>query len=323
MRLRGIRAVLVSGVCAALGVSAASLVRAVPAVVSVRATVLSIKYGDGANQVDSTRVEYGAHWKSLIANYRVMDDGSLWLMTAGGFQALRHFRPDSGRGVQVERIDLPMAPGGYDDFLFAGDAIVLSQSLYDMSSQAAFYRVAGDSIVEKVMLDRRVGFNRMKGWGVANLGRLRKTGTDLYNCFARNSTCIKVGDMRLSPRLEPEDLVPGLPILSGELVWSDRLVISRGIVPVVDLSDGAPAQLEEVFDDGSFVVRRVAPRRPGEESVEQFEIYDADGARLREINAASADPKAFTVGEGEVYFFAPRAIYQLVFTRKGIDLVRY
>ena len=189
----------------------------------------------------------------------------------------------------------------------------------DMKHQAAFFRVAGDSVVEKVVLVPKIGYNHMRGWGVANLGRLRKTGTDLYNCFPRNPPASRIGDMRLSPRLEPEDLFPGIPILSGELVWSDRLIVSRGIAPVLDLSDGAPAQLEEVFDDGGLRgPPHVATARPGEGSVEQFEIYDADGPRgAVEIRAAPPIQRPSPWAKARSTSSRRDAIYQLEFDGKS------
>ncbi len=215
-------------------------------------------------------------------------------------------------------------PGGYDDFLIDGGAVILSRALTDMKDQATFYRVAGDSIAQKVTLSRKVGYNRIRGWGVANLGRLRKTGGDLYNCFARVSSCIKIGTgARLFPNLEATDLVPGVPTLTGDLVWADRLIVFRGIVPALDLSAGLPAELEEVFDDGSFVIRRIPADRRVRAVEEQFEIYDAAGALRRNVIVRAPVQKFFTVGEGEIDFFTPQSVYQVECDRKEIRLIRY
>lgn len=286
--------------------------------------VMSIAYGFGTDQIDTTLCEYGAYWKSLIANYRVGDEESLWLLTSGSRPSVRRFESVDGRAVQRERIDLPIVPGGYDDFLIDGGVVILSQSLTDMKDQATFYRVAGDSIAQKVTLSRKVGYNRIRGWGVANLGRLRGTGGDLYNCFVRMLSCIRIGTAtQLFPRLETADLVPGVPTATGDLVWADRLIVSRGIVPVLDLSAGLPAELEEVFDDGGFVIRRIVADRKVRAVEARFEIYDAAGALRRDIIVRVPVHKFFTVGEGEIDFFTPRSIYQLEFDRKEIRLIRY
>lgn len=317
--IRSPRAILFLWVCLVAGIGAPGT----KAEFTRSETVLSIPYGTGADQIDTTLCEYSAYWKNLIANYRVAADGSLWLLTAGGRPALRHFVPGPQKARQLDRIDLPIVPGGYDDFLVDGSGIVLSQSLMDMKDQAAFFRVVGDSVVEKVVLSRKTGYNHLRGWGVANLGRLRKTGTDWYNAFPRTSTCIRIGDGRLSPRLEATDLLPGIPILSGELLWADRLIVMRGITPVLDLGTGLPGQLEEVFDDGGFVIRRIGtdPKLRGLD--ERFELYAPDGVLRRAVVTRAPDPHRFTVSEGEVDFFTPDAVYQLEFDRFEFRLVRY
>jgi len=291
--------------------------------VSPHETVMTIGYGFGADRIDTTGCEYGAYWKTLIANYRVAGDSSLWILTAGPRQALRRFRPVRGRGVQVEQIDLPSAPGGYDDFLIDRSGVVLAQSLYDRADQAVFYLLRGDTVAENVVLPRKVGYNRAHGWGAANLGRLRRTGSDLYLCSPRFSCCIRIGGSHFPPRLDAADLIPGIPIRSGELVWADRLLVSRGFAPVLDLTAGPSARLEEVFDDGGFVIRRIGTNPAFEDPVREYEIYDADGALRRRIATDGPSPRFFTVGEGEVAFFTPAAVYQIEFDRKEVRLLRY
>jgi hypothetical protein len=286
--------------------------------------VMEIPYGFGADEIDTTLCEFGIHWKNLISNFRVAEDGSLWLLTAGARPAVRRFESVGGRGLQRERIDLPMVPGGYDDFLIVGGEVFLSQSLTDVTDHALFYRVAGDLIAQRIVLARKIGFNRLRGWGFVNLGRLRKTGADIYNCFPRTSSCIRIGaEARLFPRLETIDLVPGIPVLAGELVWADRSFVFRGIAPVLDMSAGPPAQLEEVFDDGGFAIRRTEADPAVRPVEERFEIYDAAGGLRREIRTRAPDRERFSVRDGEVDYVTPQAIYQLEFGRKGVLLIRY
>lgn len=287
-------------------------------------TLLTVEFGPGPGQIDTTLCEYLAVWKNLIASYRVDDDESLWLLTAGGRPSLRHFRAIAGRATLVARIDLPMLPGGFDDFLFLGDDVILAQSLVDMKNQAAYYRVSGDSIVEKVTLSRSLGYNRVRNWGPGSAGRLRQLGVDLYGSDPRGSTCIRIGgDGRLSPRLEAADLLPGIPTATGELVWADRLIVSRGLSPVIDLSVGEPARLEAVFDDGAFVIRRGAVRPGLRGAEERFEFYDAQGGLTREVVTRAPDPVRFSVGEGDIDYFTPAAVYQLAFERSALHLIRY
>jgi hypothetical protein len=316
--------VLLSNLVVLLTLATGAACGSAGAAVSPADTLLTIDFGPGSGQIDTTLCEYLAVWKNLVASYRVEDDESLWLLTSGGRPSLRHFRSVAGRAVLVARIDLPILPGGFDDFLFVGDDVVLAQSLVDMKEQAAFYRVSGDSIVQKVILSRGIGYNRVRNWGPGSAGRLRRMGVDLYGADARGSTCIRIGgDGKLVPRLEAADLLPGIPTTTGELVWADRLIVSHGISPVLDLTAGEPAQLEAVFDDGGFVIRR-GDVKPGLRAREErFEIYDAEGRLSREVVTRAPDPARYSVAEGDVDFFTPGAVYQLAFDRKALRLIRY
>jgi len=290
--------------------------------------IMTFEYGAGEHQLDTLMVDQGKPWKTLIESYRVEKDGSAWLLTAGAArQALRHFKAVRGRAVQVARIDLPefSRRGSIEDFLWIDDRVVLAQSAVERTSRAVFYRWRTDSLPEEVMLPWAAGYNLVGGRPLANLGRLRLVGDEVYDCFPRNCSCVHIGSRnRLLPRLTADDVLTGIPTQTGEMVWADRMSVFCGITPVVDLSQGRAGLLDEVFEDGSFVLLRTATRPVVEgRPCDLLDVYRADGQLVRSVVLPKPRPDTYVVGDGDSFYFTQTAIYQLVFSPAGGVLIRY
>ena len=112
--------------------------------------------------------------------------------------------------------------------------------------------------------------------------------------------------------------------MAGGPIWCDRKRVFHGIAPIVDLSDGWPAEIEDAFEDGSFVIRRTSDRaedRPAGSDL--YEMYNPDGRLLRSIAIPRPDPKGFGVGDGEEVFFSMPWLYRLAFEGSGARIERY
>jgi|GEM_PF-3851152 len=327
MRRPWIRAALAASIgLIAIAGNAGSALPAPP--VTPHAMLMSFTYGRGTDQVDTTGVDPNDPLRTVVQSYRVNPDETVWILTGhAGTQTLRRLRSVAGLARVVEQIPLPAGRGLYNNFIFVPGGIVLSQLLIDPTRFAAFYRFErGKGIVEQVSLPRDAGYNRFRGQQIANLGRLRIVADTLYNCFDRNGSCLRIGAGRLFRRLTARDVLIGAPTASGLPVWSDRMRVFFGIAPIVDLSHGGPSVIEEVFEDGSFVIERTLESDSGGDGsaeVEQFEMYNADGRMLRTIVIPRQDPDCFGVGDGDALYFTIPWIYRVSFGRFGVELERY
>lgn len=282
---------------------------------------MTIAYGSGRDAIDTTLVDLTDPWKTVIQSYRVEGGGDVSILTAAGrCQSLRRFHNRWGVAREVERIDLPEGVGQVEDFLRVDPDIIVSRPMEDAGTHAVFYRCRGDSVLEAATLPRAARFNGARSFTIANLGRLRRIGEEIWNCYPPNSSSVRLGTRRqLKPRLGRDDVLPGMPAISGDLIWADEIQVARGIHPILDLSTHGAGHLEEVFDDGGFVVRRAAESR----DEERYDYHAPDGGMRATVVVPATPPSGYHVGDGESLFFTPDALYQFRFERDGAVLTRY
>jgi hypothetical protein len=299
--------------------------RAAMQLIPVPSTVMSFTYGSSQEQIDTTLADPNDPFRLVIQNYRVEADGTVWLLSGRpGTQTLRHFHSKAGLARLVERISLPIGHGAYTDFVFIPGGIVLSRQLMDPKDIAVFYRFErGRGIVSSVTLPRGAGYNLFRGRQLANLGRMRIVSDTLYNCFDRNGSCVRIGAGKLFPQVDRSDVMAGAPTATGSPLWMSGSMIFHGIMPIVDLSgDPEPAVIQEVFEDGSFVVKRVTASGRGI-FTKLFEMYNAEGKLLRSCELPEGRIGGPGVGDGDGLFFSIPWIYRLNFGTYGVDLERY
>lgn len=282
---------------------------------------MTIPYGTGRGAIDTTLVDLTDPWNTVIQSFRVDREGELTILTAAaGRQEIRRFQTRRGEVREVEQVGLPEGVGHVEDFLRIGDETIVSRLMEDEGTHAVFYRVRGDSILDAATLPRSARFNGVRGWAIANLGRLRRIGEEVWNCFPPNSSSVRVGTRhRLKPRLGSDDVVPGVPTLAGDLVWADAIQVAHGIHPILDLSAGGRGHLEEVFDDGGVVVRKDDLQW----ELKKYEFHAPDGSFRARVVVPATPASGYHVGDGESTLFLPGDLYQLRFEREGVVLIRY
>ncbi len=283
--------------------------------------IMELAYGPGRDAIDTTRVDLTDPWMTLVQSFRVEENGVLSILTAGPeCQSVRRFRSRDGVARETERIDLPPGVGRVEDFLGVESDLIVSRPSEDEGTHAVFYRCRGDSILEAATLPRAARFNTLRGRTIANLGRLRLVGVEIWNCFPPNSSSLRIGTVRqLKSRLGRDDVIPGVPTLAGEILWADAIQVARGIHPILDLTSSRASRLEEVFDDGGFVVRRTAESR----LEERYDLHAPDGELRSTIVIPAASASGYHVGDGESLYFTPDYVYEVRFEREGAALIRY
>jgi hypothetical protein len=289
-------------------------------------TLMSFTFGSGRDQIDTSAVDPADPFRTIVQSFRVESDGTVWILSGGlGAQTLRHFRSAAGLARESDVIALPGDRGTFGDFVFFPGGIVLSRLIGSAEDLAAFSRFEpGKGICEEVLLPHDAGFNRYRGQRIANLGRLRVIADTLYDCFDPNGSCVRIGSHRLFRELSAKDVTTGSPTIMGKPVWCDRLRVFQGIDPIVDLTKGGPAVIEEVFEDGSFVIRRISDEESRRANrLDLYEMYTVDGRLLRSLRIPRPDPGRFGVGDGSELCLSIPWIYRLAFGRNGVDLERY
>lgn len=290
------------------------------------AILMSFTFGSGPDQIDTTCVDPEDPFRAVVQSFRVNPDGSVWILAGrAGEQSLRRFRSSGGLAREIETIALPGDRCSFSDFIFIHGAVVLSRLVGDDKELAAFCRFTpGETSVQEVSLPYGAGFNLYRGQRIANLGRLRVVADTLYDCYDRNGSCVRIGGERLFSSLGAKDVLAGSPTIDGEPVWCDGMQVFHGIHPILDLRAGGPAVIEDVLEDGGFVIRRIAEMGGGRRGpLDLYEMYAEDGRPLRSIVIPRNDPDGLGVGDGEDLFFSMPWIYRLAFRGSGCDLERY
>jgi hypothetical protein len=293
----------------------AILALAAPALagVSPHEVVLTIPYGNAPGELDTLRVDGDDPFHTLVQSFVIEVDETVWVLPrveVAGRTVLYAYNNNSFTR------ELPFT--GYPmGFLRTAEGVYswTAGGNRAVSALVAFDPGPGRGDVRRAELPA---------------GDLTPSGFDGWMGLVDGSACLfgrvpgnQVFTVRIGndlPAKALSDVVRGVCVSgSSGPVWQDTKLIRRGdeVLHDLGLMDGG---LVYVLPDGGFVIR-LPGEKDGEKFNPRFQIYDAQGNLMRNIETLPRTDK-FAVGTFP-WFFTTSHCYQMLLGKTEGRLVRY
>jgi hypothetical protein len=292
---------------------------------SSETVLMRFPYGTVGAAIDTSMIDYDDPVRPVIASYRVLEDESVWLMTAKpGGQVLRHCEAAGDSAIELAHLDLPVQGPFFTDFLLLDGQVILSSLLGSVTEFGRFYLCAGDSLLTWTSHPAGVRTSRGGGRMPARLGRLEAVGSEVYNIDVAYNYSVRIGDGGGLTAITGSSALDGWPMAGGGFVRQSTLQVLNAQGVVLDLPARGEASLRHVFSDGGFVLLRgdVSAADDGT-PCHMYQYHDADGDLVRTVVCESYPGALEGVVQGNNYFITADHIYIFIRDVSDARIVKY